>query len=144
MRWLKDTSNEKFSWDTSRLEAVEGYYEIQISLKNDYILVTVRGNRNYQNSYEIFEKIVKACEKFNLFYVLVVSEMTPISTGDGYNHKIIFKEVGITLKHRIAWVDKNPESLKMDRFIENVLVNRGLLNGRVFGDIEFAKKWLLK
>ena len=84
------------------------------------------------------------CEKHDYFNILGESHTEePLSTMDAYNHIEIFKLAGVTKQHRIAWVHHVKETDKTMKFIENVLKNRGLVNGGLFPTIEEAKRWLL-
>jgi len=67
-----------------------------------------------------------------------------LSTMDAFNHLKILELVGLTLKHRIAWVNQVKETAKGIEFVETVVVkNRGLVNGGIFSSVEEAKFWLL-
>ena len=63
---------------------------------------------------------------------------------DAFNHLNILEEVGITFQYRIAWVDQGTPTAKGLEFVETVVVkNRGLVNGKLFADLEEARRWLL-
>ncbi|HQI25307.1 MAG TPA: hypothetical protein PLV15_10715, partial [Smithella sp.] len=67
-----------------------------------------------------------------------------LSTMDAFNHLNILEEVGITFQYRIAWVDQGTPTAKGLEFVETVVVkNRGLVNGKLFADLEEARRWLL-
>lgn len=84
-----------------------------------------------------------ACDSYSCYDILGVSDLdTPFSTMDAYDHHEIWAEVGVTLKHRIAWVNKDAESLEILKFTETVLLNRCQLNGGLFPSIGEAEKWL--
>ena len=119
-------------------------YEMDIKFADGFLLVEVTGEDNYDVSHEIWMNIAQACEERDCFNVLGVSDMTnALATMEAYDHQKIFAEAGITLRHRIAWVEKNPEARKMIEFVETVLKNRNMVNGRVFSDVSEAKNWLL-
>ena len=60
------------------------------------------------------------------------------------NHQAIFPEAGVTIDHRIAWAQLNPAAYKMSELVETVLLNRGMVNGRLFTDEHEARRWLAK
>jgi len=66
----------------------------------------------------------------------------PLKLADAIDHQAIFLEAGVTIDHRIAWVQLNPDALKMTEIAETILLNRGLLNGRLFTDEFEARRWL--
>jgi hypothetical protein len=43
---------------------------------------------------------------------------------------------------RIAWVQQNPDALAMTQTVESVLLNRGLVDGRLFTNERDARDWL--
>ena len=119
-------------------------YKITIRYGGDYLHVQHTGDDSYQISLELWHRIAKACKKHKCFNILGESNTNKLlSTMDAFNHIKIFQDAGITLKHRIAWVDNNPATKQQFRFIENVLKNRAAANGGLFENIEEAKKWLL-
>ncbi len=63
---------------------------------------------------------------------------------DSLNHAQLFKDFAITNRYRIAWAELNKEAIGNLKFLETVLLNRGMLNGKVFHDVEEAKRWLLQ
>lgn len=118
-------------------------YEIEISYKGEYVLVQLAGQDSYQASVEIYQKIAAACVKYECLKVLAISHLTPLDTMDAFKHFEIIQAAGITRRHRIAWVETNPETVAVDQFIENVLVNRGFYQMRLFSAASEAKEWLL-
>jgi len=119
-------------------------YKFNLTRKDEYIYGSASGEDSYQTTLEIFKEIVKACDEYECYNILVVSEMTPATILEAFNIQTLVKEAGITLKHKLAWVDKNPESLEINKFAATVLVNRSLVDGKVFSDVENAKQWLLE
>ena len=61
-----------------------------------------------------------------------------------FDHSSLLKEIGFTFQYRIAWIEKNPETIEIDKFIETVLYNRGIVQAKLFLDESEAKMWLLK
>jgi hypothetical protein len=60
-----------------------------------------------------------------------------------FDHAKLIRETGFTIQYRFAWVEKNPETLEIDKFIENVLANRGIIQAKLFEEESEAKEWLL-
>lgn len=119
--------------------------EIIIEHKGDYIHVRHYGRDSYDISLELWRRIVAACERYHCFNILGETHTTErLSTMDNYNHIKIFREAGVTLQHRIAWVVSEPESTPDIRFVGTVLRNRGLARGGIFPRVEDAKRWLLE
>ena len=116
--------------------------KLEIKFKSDFIYVNVCAEDDYQTSMEFFTKLSAACEKYECKNVLVISDSTPLDTMDAYDHAQIISDAGLTLSHRIAWVELNPEAREIDRFIENVLTNRAIINIRLFDDESEAREWL--
>lgn len=119
-------------------------YTISVEFKGDHILARHTGEDNYRISLELWSKIVDTCTRRNCYYVLGITETTtPLNTMDAFNHGEIFKTLGVTSKYRIAWTERNPAALQSLRFVETVLRNRGITNGRLFSDASEALYWLL-
>jgi hypothetical protein len=117
-------------------------HEVTITREGDHLHVLVRGDDSYELSLALWRRIAEACEAHQCFKVLGESDCEPMSTMDAYYHPRIFREVGITSKYRIAWVEKNRRSRSMIKFAETVLRNRSLPAGPVFEDAEEARRWL--
>jgi len=117
--------------------------KIIIEHKDDYIHVRQYGRDNYDISLDLWHRIVAACEQHNCFNILGESYTTnELSTIEAYDHIKIFRLAGVTIRHRIAWVHHVSETDKPVKFIENVLKNRGLVNGSFFASVKEAKRWL--
>lgn len=119
-------------------------YTLEITHIDNYIDVRSSGKFTLEENYHAWVEILNACESFNCFNILGVSNLEPFDVSHAYQHKDIFKDTGVTWKHKIAWVEENPNNQSMIKLIETVLINRGLLNGRVFPSEQEAKDWLLK
>lgn len=119
-------------------------YEVTIEAMGDHLHVRCSGVLNYKVALDTWQRIVKACDERQCYKVLGEQYMdNPLSTMDAWDHQTIFAEAGVTHKLRIAWVDLNPATVEKTRFAETVLINRGLVNGRLFTDITEARCWLL-
>jgi len=119
--------------------------EIIVEYKGNYIHVRHYGKDNYDISLDQWRRIKAACEQYNCFNILGENYTSEeLSTMDAYDHLKILEEVGITLQYRIAWVNQREETARGIEFVETVVVkNRGLANGRLFSNVEEAKRWLL-
>lgn len=118
--------------------------EITITFKGDHLHVVVEVDQSYERSLVMWKDIVQACEEHDCYNILGETHDTrPLETMDAVQHVNIFREAGITLNHRIAWVaygDTNKDAIHLT---EMALKNRGLINGHVFDSVEEARAWLL-
>lgn len=119
-------------------------YQLTITPKGNYLHVQASGMLNYEIALDAWRRIVQACDSHQCYNVLGEQYMdNPLTTMEAWNHQTLFVEAGVTHKMRIAWVDLNPATLAKTRFTETVLLNRGLVNGRLFTNVSEAKQWLL-
>ncbi len=113
-------------------------------LQENYLHVDIKGVGTYDTALELWSSIVQACEQHQCFNVLGEQYlMDTVSTTDAFDHPALFKKAGITNKHRLAWVDKNPRTRDTTAFIRDVLTSRSIGYGRLFDDVQKAKEWLL-
>ena len=92
----------------------------------------------------LWHEIAAACEQHNCYRVLGIAHTSvPVEVIDGFDLARIFRELDITDKYRIAWVECNEDARDVIEFIETVLFNRGL-PGKVFDDEAAARNWLLE
>lgn len=119
-------------------------YEITITHKGSYIHVNAEGLGSYEGALDLWQQVAQVCEQYQCYNILGEQYLfCNLSTHEALNYPDLFKQAGITKKHRIAWVDKNPRTREMTEFIRNVLANRLVGNGRLFKDMDSAKQWLL-
>ena len=119
-------------------------YVISIENKGEYLHVKHAGADSYEISLELWQRIAKACEEHRCYSILGESDNSNVlSTKDAIGHIFIFRQVGITSRHRIAWVNHNPSAGPMFELIETVLKNRFVFDGHLFKDVEEARRWLL-
>ncbi|WP_323815283.1 hypothetical protein [Cellvibrio sp. NN19] len=113
-------------------------------LEENYLHVDVQGMGNYDNAVTMWSNIAQACEQYQCYNVLGEQNLLQtVTIAEAFDHPALFKKVGITQKHRIAWVDKNPRTRNTTEFIRDVLTSRSVGTGRLFNDVESAKNWLL-
>lgn len=119
--------------------------EIIITPQENYVHVAIWGTGNYEKALLLWSSIAAACEKNQCYKILGEQNlMENVSTVEAVDHPGLFKKAGITNKHRIAWVDKNPRTQATTTFISDLLTNRSIVNCRIFTDLESAKTWLLR
>lgn len=119
--------------------------ELKITFHGNYLHVDVRGIGTYENAEFMWQSVADACEQYQCYKVLGEQYLfVSVSTAEAFDHPALFKKVGITKKHQFAWVDKNPRTLETTQFVSHVLANRSIGYGKVFSDVETAKRWLLE
>lgn len=118
--------------------------EIIVEYKGDHVHARVYGKNNYEVSRDVWGRVMATCKEHNCFKILGENFTTnELSTMDAFNHLTILKEVGLTRDYRVAWVNHVKETSRGLEFVETVVVaNRGLANGKLFSDVEDAKRWL--
>ena len=114
-----------------------------IKYKGNYIYAKRYGSCEYDESLEFWARVVEACKKHRCRNILCESFITGVSTFQGVRYSKIFPEAGMTPRHRLAYVYRVPDAEADIRFVETYLINRGLLNGRVFNNISEGQNWLL-
>jgi hypothetical protein len=120
-------------------------YEITITPCDNYLYVYTEGLGSFEGANDLWRQIAQACEKYQCYNILGEQNLhSTVSTLDALNYPAMFKKVGITKKHRIAWVDRNPRTRETTEFIRDVLTNRLVGKGRLFNDVDSAKSWLLE
>ena len=119
-------------------------HDISIEYKGEYLHVRHTGADSYEISLDLWRRVMKACAKHRCTDILGESDNTnTLSTLDAFRHIEIFHDVGITVQHRIAWVNHNQSGDRIFEFIEDVLKNRFVVNGHMFKTVALAKQWLL-
>jgi hypothetical protein len=115
----------------------------QIDLINSVIEVRLSGIPDRASLSQMWKDIIAASAANSCFSILGLSDLDqPIRLADAIDHQAIFLEAGVTIDHRIAWTVLNPAAYKMTEVAETVLLNRGLVNGRLFTDEFEARRWL--
>lgn len=107
------------------------------------ICVRTEGVFDFLEAYEMWEKIVAACNLHNCFRIFGQSGLEkPLPSLDAYEHIGILEAVGITPQHRIAWVAEDPALLDSLRLVETVIRNRSPFAVRMFDNRNDAARWL--
>ena len=110
---------------------------------NSTIEVRVSGTPDRESISQMWRDIVSACAEYQCLSILGLSNLErPLSLPVAIDHQAIFLEAGVTIDHRIAWVQQNPDAIRMTEVAETILLNRGVLNGRLFTDEFVARRWL--
>ena len=118
--------------------------QYELSCVDSVIEVRVWGTPDRASIAQMWKDIVVACKEHQCLSILGLSNMDqPIKLADAIDHQAIFLEAGISIDHRIAWVQLNPEAYAMTQLAETILLNRGLVNGRLFDDECAARHWLM-
>jgi len=113
-----------------------------VSFEGDHIRVNSVAERNIEYATALWTEVANTCQQNNCYFVLVVSRApAPMPVVDGYDHAELFRELGIGPRFRIAFAELNDEARVVTKFIETVLMNRGL-PGRVFATEAEARQWL--
>lgn len=119
-------------------------YEMSVSFKGEYVEARSTGDKSYQTAVAVWGEITRVCAEHQCYKVLGIAESsTAMPVMDSLNHANLFKDFAITNRYRIAWVELNPAAIANLKFLETVLLNRGMLNGKTFDDVEVARQWLL-
>ena len=119
--------------------------QYSIDYVNSTVEVRTSGVPDRESLAQMWKDIIAACEQNSCFSILGLANLDqPVKLADAIDHQAIFLEAGVTIDHRIAWVQQNPNAVEMSRLAETVLLNRGLLNGRVFTDEFEARRWLAR
>jgi hypothetical protein len=119
-------------------------YEMSVTFTGDYVEARSTGDKSYQTAVTLWQKILKVCDEHSCYKVLGIGESTtPMSTMDAMHHEKLFKDFAITRRYQIAWVELNKEAVGNMKFLEMVLMNRGMLNGMLLSTVEEAQQWLL-
>ena len=117
--------------------------QYSIDYVNSIIEVRVTGVPDRQSIAQMWQDIIAACTEHQCFSILGLSNMDqPLKLADAIDHQAMFLEAGVTIDHRIAWAQLNPDTYKMAEVAETVLLNRGMVNGRLFTDELAARHWL--
>ena len=120
-------------------------YEMSVTFTGDYVEARSTGDKSYQTAVALWTEITRVCAESHCYKVLGIgNSTTAMPTMDSVRHEQLFKDFAITFNYKIAWVELNQEALGSIRFLENFLLNRGLVNGRLFHDVDEARQWLLK
>ena len=117
--------------------------EYSITHEGRYVEVHVRGQGDYLSTDKMWKDSAAACRKNDCHNILGIANIDARSAEHAYDHAAIFEAAGMTSEYRIAWVENNAPSLDTAKLVEAVIRNRGLADGRVFDNLQDARRWLL-
>jgi hypothetical protein len=96
--------------------------QYSIEYVNSTVEVRASGIPDRASLTQMWKDIIAACKEHHCFSILGIANMDrPLSLADAIDHQAIFPEAGVTIDHRIAWVQEN---------------------GRLFADEFEARRWL--
>lgn len=114
----------------------------EVTFEGDHVKLGSYGERSIEYARAMWTEVARVCEENDCYTVLGISRApNRMPVVDGYEHADLFNELGIDSRYRIAYAELNDENRAVARFVEDVLINRGL-PGRVFASEEEARKWL--
>lgn len=117
--------------------------EYTIEHKDSIVEVQVSGAPDRHSAARLWQDIAATCRDRQCYSVLGISNISaPLKIADAIDHQAIFLEAGITPDHRVAWVQLNPDAYAMAQLVETLLLNRGLVDCRLFDDALEARRWL--
>jgi len=120
-------------------------YEMSVSFTGDYVEARSSGDKCYSTAVALWTEITRVCHENNCYKVLGIGKSTTaMPIMDSVKHEQLFKDFAITRKYKIAWIELNQEAISSVKFLENYVLNRSLVNGKLFYTIEKAKCWLLQ
>jgi len=113
-----------------------------VTFQGNHVRVDSVAERNIAYATALWAEVAEMCKKHDCYFVLGVSNAPePMPTMDGFDHAELFLELGIDEKYRIAFAELNEDAIGATRFVETVMINRGL-PGRAFSTEEQARQWL--
>ena len=119
-------------------------YEMSVTFNGDYVEVRSVGDKSYQTAVALWTEIVRVCAEHRCYKVLgIARSTTAMPIMDAVRHEQLFRDFAITRDYRIAWVELNQAAVGNVKFLENFLLNRSLINGKLFHDVDQAREWLL-
>ena len=114
-----------------------------INKEDSFIEVRTEGVFSFLEAYEMWEQVAAACAKHDCYDILGESHLDkPLPSTDAYEHLAMLESVGISGKHRIAWIAGRPELLDNLRLAETVVRNRSPIDLRVFLKRKDALQWI--
>lgn len=117
---------------------------MKIENKGEYLYVVSDFEESTKNFGKGFSILKKTCEKNNLTKVLIdITRLkTKMSIMELFDFGVNFKNINLTPGLKIAVLCTETQFANY-QFLENVVLNRFIVDGKVFTDLEKARKWLL-
>ncbi|MDH3351227.1 MAG: hypothetical protein OEM60_13220 [Gammaproteobacteria bacterium] len=118
--------------------------KFEITFEGDLVKVISEGEKDYRFLERLWTEVVAVCNEYDCHKVLGIARTTKhVEALEGLELAQLFRELNVTRKFRLAWVEHNQEARHIVDFIETVLSNRGL-PGRAFDTEEEAREWLAR
>jgi len=118
------------------------YYKIEFDNQPEYLSAYVSGEKDsLEISRQFWREISEECKRVECKKLLIVEDIEEaVSMADIY---MIASEIPqLFYGVRIVFVDTHLDHQSLNEFGEIVATNRGV-HGKIFNDVEEAKKWLL-
>jgi hypothetical protein len=81
--------------------------QYSIEYVNSTVEVRASGIPDRASLTQMWKDIIAACKEHHCFSILGIANMDrPLSLADAIDHQAIFPEAGVTIDHRIAWVQE--------------------------------------
>lgn len=119
-------------------------YFIKFEHRPEYLYAYVTGEKdNIEISSQYWNEVAEECSRNNYKKVLVEEDIseTVATVLELYQFAAELPKYGFSGIY-IAFVDRYIEQNDLNKFVELVASNRGLM-GKVFNDVTEAEKWLL-
>jgi hypothetical protein len=82
--------------------------QYSIEYVNSTVEVRASGIPDRASLTQMWKDIIAACKEHHCFSILGIANMDrPLSLADAIDHQAIFPEAGVTIDHRIAWVQES-------------------------------------
>ena len=119
-------------------------YEMSVTYMGYYVEVNSSGDKSIETALQLWREITRVCNQHHCYKILGIARSTrPMPVMDSISHEKLFKDLQVTHRYKVAWVELNPAAVDKTRFLETFVQNRSLVNGRLFEDVATAKQWLL-
>jgi hypothetical protein len=125
-------------------------YNVSIQEKQGYIRVEVSGERasgqEAKDAVDLWGNLAEVCNRKGVFRVLAIYNLSgDLPTMAAYDAGVSLVKIDLMKKLKVALVDLNEKSRKINLFTETVAVNRSSYSdrGKVFDDENKAIEWLL-
>ena len=118
-------------------------HQYEIAKEDSVIRVRTTGSFDFVGIFEMWEQIVAACNAHGCFRIIGLSNLDgPPASIDSYEYLGMLQAVGLTPKHRVAWVAQNPVLFDQMLLAETTIRNRSELVVRIFEDEISAEAWI--
>lgn len=117
--------------------------EASIVFTGAYVHFKLFDKPSNHSCFHYWKRIKESCEENDCLNVLVESfVMENLKLVDSLNYIDVFKELGLSIRFRIAIVNHEESAAEGIRFTETLLKNRAMLHGGIFESMDEAVHWL--